>query len=101
MTAEAIVPGWPAPAGGQAAGFARVKALVTTRAMGDMTVTAIKENRPYVLPHQEMKAGFQARVQGILDAWSTEPPDPKRLESQKFRGQAFAKIGVGSISKNG
>ena len=71
------------------------------REMGDMTVTAIKENRPYVLPHQEMKAGFQARVQGILDAWSTEPPDPKRLESQKFRGQAFAKIGVGSISKNG
>lgn len=71
------------------------------REMGEMTVTAIKENRAYVLPHLEMKAGFEARVKGILDAWTTEPPDPKRVAAQKYRGQAFAKIGVGNIAKNG
>ncbi len=69
------------------------------REMGEMTVTAIKENKPYVLPHLEMKASFEARVKGILDSWTTEPADPKRVASQKYRGEAFAKIGVGSITK--
>jgi NAD(P)-dependent dehydrogenase (short-subunit alcohol dehydrogenase family) len=64
------------------------------REMGEMTVAAIKENKPYVLPHLEMKPSFQARVQGILDAWTTEPADPKRVAAQKYRGEAFAKIGV-------
>jgi NAD(P)-dependent dehydrogenase (short-subunit alcohol dehydrogenase family) len=65
------------------------------RAMGEMTVAAIKADAPYVLPHLEMKAGYQKKVQDILDAWTTEPADPKRVAAQKYRGEAFAKIGVG------
>lgn len=64
------------------------------REMGEMTVKAIKENLPYVLPHLEMKAGYEAKVKAILDSWTTEPPDPKRVAAQKYRGEAFAKIGV-------
>jgi NAD(P)-dependent dehydrogenase (short-subunit alcohol dehydrogenase family) len=68
------------------------------RAMGEMTVAAIKADAPYVLPHLEMKAGYQKKVQDILDAWTTEPADPKRVAAQKYRGEAFAKIGVGKKS---
>jgi len=64
------------------------------RALGEMTVAAIKENRAYVLPHLEMKAGYQAKVQEILDSWTSEPADPQRVAAQTYRAQAFAKIGV-------
>jgi NAD(P)-dependent dehydrogenase (short-subunit alcohol dehydrogenase family) len=64
------------------------------REMGEMTVTAIKENQAYVLPHLEMKANYEAKVKGILEAWTTEPPNPERVAAQKYRGQAFAKINV-------
>lgn len=36
MAAEIVVPDWPAPAGEHERAFARVRALVTTRALGDM-----------------------------------------------------------------
>ncbi len=62
------------------------------REMGE--VAAIKENKPYVLPHLEMKPSFEARMNDILANWTTEPPDPERVASQKYRQQAFAKIGV-------
>lgn len=64
------------------------------REMGEMTVKAIKENLAFVLPHLEMKASYEAKVKGILDAWTTEPPNPERVAAQKYRGQAFAKINV-------
>ncbi len=64
------------------------------REMGDLTVAAIKANAPYVLPHLEMKASYQAKVDEILANWTTEAPDPKRLAANKYRQEAFAKIGV-------
>ena len=64
------------------------------REMGEMTVAAIKANAPYVLPHQEMKASYQAKVNEVLASWTTEPPDPKRVAANKYRQEAFAKINV-------
>ena len=64
------------------------------REMGDLTVAAIKANAAYVLPHLEMKASYQAKVEEILANWTSEPPDPKRLAANKYRQEAFAKIGV-------
>ena len=44
------------------------------RDFGAMVLGAIRNDLPYVIPHQEFEAAYRDKVEGILDIWSGDAP---------------------------
>lgn len=60
------------------------------REIGDYVLAAIREDRHYILPHNEFRDVYRKKVDAIIDDFSDEPPTEKQIESMRFRAEAFS-----------
>ena len=62
------------------------------RDFGAMVLGAIRNDLPYVIPHQEFEAAYRDKVECILDIWSGDAPPAARIEGNELRKQAFQRL---------
>ncbi len=56
--------------------------------VGEKMLKGIERNDLYILTHPENKDEFEALQQTILEAWPTEPVDPRREAIEELRRRA-------------